>query len=342
MCDSLKKKISKNGKLYISTFFFLWDWALNVECMVLCQWMFEKTLLPAAGLHSPKLAWRAAVKIRKLHPSAAVCIGVHTVLCLGLLPLGFRQRRENSRLFPPIISQRKRVLLAAPACAEVGSRMPDCIALAQPSSEGNENWGSLGDLPEMNGLRVAVVRRAVPNGILLQRAPTICETMCPLPQLLKVAKLLPRRSVQLMQILIKPLYSVQKHNQGFHFCARCCCPSWVLISVTPRLFSHTERYGEHWRHTPVIIRGDGPRQASSLVALGLGKEEQLKFGEIQNPSSTPFTHTKKYYMVAPPLDHYMAKARRKEKLPSTLRGLRSGQNCLRDAKKRETETGFTD
>lgn len=97
----------------------------------------------------------------------------------------------------------------------------------------------------MNGLRVAVVRRAVPNGILLQRAPTICETMCPLPQLLKVAKLLPRRSVQLMHILIKPLYSVQKHNQGFHFYTWCCCPSWVLISVTPHLFSHTEQYGEH-------------------------------------------------------------------------------------------------
>lgn len=57
-----------------------------------------------------RLVWGAAVKIRKLHPSAAVCIGAHTTLFLGFLPF-LNQDREwktwNSSL---LLFWRKRAL----------------------------------------------------------------------------------------------------------------------------------------------------------------------------------------------------------------------------------------
>lgn len=52
-----------------------------------------ENLQPSCWAALSRLVWRAAVKIRKLHPSAAVCIGAHTTLFLGFLPF-LNQGRE--------------------------------------------------------------------------------------------------------------------------------------------------------------------------------------------------------------------------------------------------------
>lgn len=59
-------KLSKNGKLCISTISV--SLSLNVKSVVLCQWVFENELLPAAGMKSPRVVWRAAGKIKYYNP----------------------------------------------------------------------------------------------------------------------------------------------------------------------------------------------------------------------------------------------------------------------------------
>jgi len=197
------KKMSKNGKLCISTVSV--SLSLNAECVVLRRWVFEKTLLPAAGLQSPRLVWRAAPRIRKLHPS--VCIGVHTVLFLGFLPSfnsgrEWRARDSSRPSFPRESPYPRRIcpLWSGEAERLLGSRRCD-----PARREGKAEVRLL----EANRLRAVVAWRARPDGVLLQRGPTTWETVCLLPQLLEVAKLLPRHPVQPMHSSVKPFCSVQ-------------------------------------------------------------------------------------------------------------------------------------
>lgn len=205
-------------------------------------WIFENTLLPAAGLQSPRLVERAAVKIISLNRSLQRC-----ACCIipWLSATQIHSEKEHQEAF------------SSGHCRAKRSFSEQCL-LVPKQGAGHliaSHWHNPTQREIKTEIHKEICWRWMGRGLLLCReqclmafcfrAPTIWETMCPLPQLLKVAKLLPHCSTQLMHILIKLLYSVHKHNQEFHSYTQCCCLSWILISGTLHLFFHTEGYIEH-------------------------------------------------------------------------------------------------